>query len=87
MLSHRDNHVVDRESFVEVDSPDGDGPVLQVQPAPRLSRTPGAVRHAGLAAGASTEEVLAELGYGPGEVEELRAAGAIGQARQPAAAS
>jgi crotonobetainyl-CoA:carnitine CoA-transferase CaiB-like acyl-CoA transferase len=82
-----DPHVVDRESFVEVDSPDGDGPVLQVQPAPRLSRTPGAVRHAGLAAGAATEEVLAELGYGPEEVEELRAAGAIGQTRQPAAAS
>jgi crotonobetainyl-CoA:carnitine CoA-transferase CaiB-like acyl-CoA transferase len=82
-----DPHVVERESFVEVESPDGEGPVLQLRPAPRLSLTPGAIRHAGLAPGACTDEILAELGFGPDEIEELRAAGAVGRSREPAAAS
>jgi len=73
-----DPHVRERGSFVELDSPDGEGPVLQLVPAPRMSRTPGALRHAGLRAGACTAEVLAELGYSSGEVEALRDAGAVG---------
>jgi crotonobetainyl-CoA:carnitine CoA-transferase CaiB-like acyl-CoA transferase len=77
----RDEHVAARESFIEVDSPDGDGPVLQLAPAPRMSRTPGEVRHAGLAAGACTDEVLADLGYTCEEIDELRASGAVGAGR------
>ncbi|HEX6337629.1 MAG TPA: CoA transferase [Jiangellaceae bacterium] len=43
----------------------------------RLSQTPGAVRWTGRRHGADTDEVLAELGYSPAEVEELRAGGAV----------
>jgi crotonobetainyl-CoA:carnitine CoA-transferase CaiB-like acyl-CoA transferase len=75
-----DPHVRARGSFVEVESPAGEGPVLQLQPPPRLSRSPGAIRHAGLAPGACTEEVLTELGYSTDEIEGLRAAEVIGQA-------
>jgi crotonobetainyl-CoA:carnitine CoA-transferase CaiB-like acyl-CoA transferase len=76
-----DPHVRARESFIEVESPDGEGPVLQLAPPPRLSRSPAEIRHSGLAQGACTDEVLAELGYADDEIEALRAAGAIGQAR------
>ena len=75
-----DPHVIARESFVEVDSPAGEGPVLQLAPPPRMSRTPAEIRHAGLAPGACTDEVLAELGCEP-ELEELREMGVIGPAR------
>jgi crotonobetainyl-CoA:carnitine CoA-transferase CaiB-like acyl-CoA transferase len=78
-----DEHVRARGSFLEVESPDGEGPVLQAAPTPRLSRTPGEVRHAGLAPGAATREVLRELGYRDAEIERLLASGAAG-AREPA---
>lgn len=70
-----DPHVRARGSFAEVESPDGIGPVLQHVPTPRLSRTPGSVRHAGLTSGACTDEVLAELGYTTAELEALARAG------------
>jgi crotonobetainyl-CoA:carnitine CoA-transferase CaiB-like acyl-CoA transferase len=76
-----DEHVQARESFVELESPDGDGPVLQLQPAPRLSRTPGELRHSGLAAGACTDQVLEELGYDVETIARLRRDGVIGAAR------
>ena len=76
-----DPHVRQRRSFVEVESPDGEGPVLQLMPAPRLSRTPGRVRHAGLRAGARTAEVLLELGYSAAAIDELSASGAVGSRR------
>lgn len=50
-----DPHVVARGTFVEVDG------VTMPGPAARLGRTPGTVRHAGRAAGADTEAVLAEV--------------------------
>ncbi len=75
-----DEHVQERGSFVEVESPDGEGPVLQLQPAPRLSRTPGEVRHSGLRPGACTDEVLAELGYDAEVIAKLRHDGVIGTA-------
>ena len=74
-----------RESFVELESPDGEGPVLQLQPAPRLSRSPGELRHSGLAPGACTDEVLAELGYDAETIAKLRSDGVIGAARPLAA--
>jgi crotonobetainyl-CoA:carnitine CoA-transferase CaiB-like acyl-CoA transferase len=51
----QDPHVRARAMFVEVD-----GVVMQ-GPAARLSKTPGAVRHAGRALGADAEEVLGSL--------------------------
>ena len=35
-----DEHVQVRESFVELESPDGEGPVLQLRPAPRSPAAP-----------------------------------------------
>ncbi|WP_256794608.1 CoA transferase [Terrabacter sp. Ter38] len=43
----------------------------------RLSQTPGGIRHTGRAHGEDTDVVLAELGYEPAQIAELRAAGAI----------
>jgi crotonobetainyl-CoA:carnitine CoA-transferase CaiB-like acyl-CoA transferase len=73
-----DRHVQQRGCFVEVESPAGNEPILQLDVHPRMSLTPGAIRHAGLAAGASTDEVLAELGYSEEQIERLRAEGAVG---------
>lgn len=42
-------------------------------PAPKLDRTPLAVRRAAPARGAHTEELLLELGWAPGRIDELRA--------------
>jgi crotonobetainyl-CoA:carnitine CoA-transferase CaiB-like acyl-CoA transferase len=75
-----DRHVQERGCFVEVESPAGNEPILQLDVHPRMSVTPGSIRHAGLAAGASTDEVLAELGYGEQQIDRLRAEGAVGAA-------
>lgn len=82
-----DEHVRARGAFIEVPSPDGEGPVLQLAPTPRFSRTPGCVRHAGLAAGACTREVLAELGYEEAAIERLIAEGIAGAPREARAAA
>jgi len=66
-------HNAARSGFPELDG------VVQPAPAPRLSVTPGAVRRPPPAAGQHTDEVLAEwAGLDPGEIEKLRAAGAVG---------
>jgi crotonobetainyl-CoA:carnitine CoA-transferase CaiB-like acyl-CoA transferase len=82
-----DRHVVERGCFVEVESPAGNEPILQLEVHPRLSRTPGSIRHAGLAPGVCTDEVLAELGYDGAEIEHLREQGAIGGIPAPLAAA
>ena len=51
-----DPHVRARHVLVEVDG------VLMQAPVARMSKTPGAIRHAGRPLGADTEDVLAELG-------------------------
>jgi crotonobetainyl-CoA:carnitine CoA-transferase CaiB-like acyl-CoA transferase len=73
-----DRHVQERECFVEVESPAGGEPILQLDVHPRMSLTPGRIRHAGLELGACTDEVLAELGYSEREITRLRADGAVG---------
>lgn len=52
--------------------------VTQPAPAPRLSRTPGAIQRPPPAAGEHTDEVLAQLGIDDDEVAALRAAGTVG---------
>lgn len=72
-----DPHILARHSIVEVDDPVF-GRTLMQGVAPTLSRTPGAVRHAGPALGSANEEVyFGELGLGREELEELRASGVI----------
>jgi alpha-methylacyl-CoA racemase len=60
-----------RGSFVSVDG------VMQPAPAPRFSRTPGAVRHGFHAPGADTDTALVDWGLRPDEVAVLRDAGAV----------
>jgi alpha-methylacyl-CoA racemase len=64
-------HNVAREAFVEVDGR------TQPAPAPRFSRTPGAVRRGAPTHGADTDEVLTELGLDAEAIARLRAAGAV----------
>ena len=51
------------------------GGIDQPAPAPRFSRTPGAVRRPPPERGALGGEALAEWGFSPAEIERLRAAG------------
>lgn len=65
-------HNKERGTFVEIDG------VVQPGPAPRFSRTPGAVQGPPPDPGAHTEAVLADWGWSPESVADLRAAGAFG---------
>jgi alpha-methylacyl-CoA racemase len=67
----RHPHLAARGTFVEQDG----GP--QPGPAPRFSRTPGAVRGGPRHPGADTREVLRDWGFSTDEVEALLAAGAV----------
>jgi alpha-methylacyl-CoA racemase len=65
-------HNVARQAFVEVAG------VPQPAPAPRFSRTPGAVQGPPARPGEHTDEVLADwVGAGPDEAAALRVSGAI----------
>ena len=48
------------------------GPLLHPGIVPHIPESPGAIRWPGPAVGAHTDEVLAELGFGPAEVAALR---------------
>ena len=61
-----------RGTFVEV------GGVTQPAPAPRFSRTPGAVRGPAVAPGTDTDGALADWGFAAGEIASLRECGAVG---------
>ncbi len=65
-------HNVERGTFPV--GPDGE---IHIAPAPRLERTPGTLRQREPRMGEHTEEVLAELGYGAGDILELEQNGAI----------
>jgi alpha-methylacyl-CoA racemase len=60
-----------RETFVEVAG------VIQPAPAPRFSRTPGAVQGPAVRPGANTDEALGDWGFAPEDIAKLRSAGAI----------
>jgi crotonobetainyl-CoA:carnitine CoA-transferase CaiB-like acyl-CoA transferase len=57
------------------------GRLRQTRAAARFSKTPPAIRCGAPALGEHTQEVLAELGYSPGEIVALRAEEAIGGTR------
>ena len=67
--SRRHPHNAARGSHVEV------GGVAQPAPAPRFSRTPGAVRRAPPERGEGGLAALADWGFSAAEVERLRSAG------------
>lgn len=62
---------VERNSYIDVDG------VVQPAPAPRFSRTPGAVTSPGPANGQHTSDVLQAMGFAELEIQTLREAGAI----------
>ena len=64
-------HSVARGAFVEA------GETIMPAPAPRFSRTPSALNRDRAETGAHTDEVLAEIGYSPGEIAGLRASGIV----------
>ena len=64
-------HNRERETFAEVAG------VVQPGPAPRFSRTPGAIRRPPPHAGQHTDEVLAELGLDAADIAARREAGAV----------
>jgi alpha-methylacyl-CoA racemase len=67
--ARRDPHMVFRRNFIEAAG------VEQPAPAPRFSRTPGAVRRAPPERGEGGAAALAEWGFGAAEIERLRALG------------
>jgi alpha-methylacyl-CoA racemase len=64
-------HNVERRTFVEIDG------VRQPAPAPRFSRTPGAIRRPPPLPGQHTEEILDEMGFTGSDIELMRKSGAI----------
>ena len=64
-------HNVARQTFVDVDG------VMQPAPAPRFSRTPGAIQRPPARLGEHTEDGLRDWGFSADDVARLRAAGAI----------
>ena len=71
-----DPHFAARGAIVTVED-DQLGPTRTADVFPRLSRTPGAVRHLGPRPGTETDEVLQELGYTSNEIEQFRSIGAV----------
>jgi crotonobetainyl-CoA:carnitine CoA-transferase CaiB-like acyl-CoA transferase len=71
-----DPHVRAREMVVEVDHPIV-GTMKTLGLPIKLSATPGGVTRAAPLLGQHTDEILAELGYGGGEIAQLREAHAI----------
>jgi crotonobetainyl-CoA:carnitine CoA-transferase CaiB-like acyl-CoA transferase len=72
-----DPQVNARELIKHVDFPGAARPVPIANTPVRLSLTPGSVRRRAPGLGEHTDEVLAELGFTPVEIDELRTAGAV----------
>jgi len=69
--AHEHPHNSARQMFTDVAG------VVQPSPAPRFSRTPGAIARPPAHAGQHTDEVLGAWGFDADELAKLRAAGAI----------
>ncbi|HEX9776355.1 MAG TPA: CoA transferase [Actinomycetota bacterium] len=72
-----DPHVRAREMIATVQDADL-GPVRMQNVLFRMSATPGEIRHTGRDVGADTDEVLAEVGFGPERIAALRERGVVG---------
>ncbi len=72
-----DPQVRHRQMVVEVEHPEA-GKVKQIGIGIKLTRTPGAIRHAAPLEGQDTGAILKELGYSPRDIQELRRHGAVG---------
>jgi len=68
-------HNVERGTYVEYEGH------LQPAPAPRYSRTPGAIQRPAAHPGQNSKEVLDDLGFSSSEIESLLSSGAIKQAQ------
>jgi alpha-methylacyl-CoA racemase len=64
-------HNVARGTFTEVEG------APQPAPAPRFSRTPGAISRTPVVPGTDTDEALADWGFDPSRIAELKEQGAI----------
>jgi crotonobetainyl-CoA:carnitine CoA-transferase CaiB-like acyl-CoA transferase len=71
-----DPQVRAQEMVLEIEHP-GRGPVKVTGFPVKLGRTPARVRHPAPELGQHTDEVLAEFGFGPERIAELRATGVI----------
>ena len=71
-----DPHFAAREMMIEMPDPDF-GRIKLHNVMPRLSRTAGAVRHAGREKGADTDDILHALGRSADEIARLRGRGVI----------
>ena len=71
-----DPHVLARGSFETHEDPDF-GRVTVPSVVAKFSRTPGEITHLGPEKGASTDEILASLGYDPRRIARLREKGVI----------
>jgi alpha-methylacyl-CoA racemase len=82
MLEAMDNeHMASRGVFTELDG------VRQPAPAPRLSRTPGAIQRPPAVPGEHTDEALADWGVASSEIAALHAAGVVASVAEPGAAA
>ena len=71
-----DEHIQERGVIVE--APDEEaGSVLMHNVIPRLSETPGRLRHPAPALGQHTREVLREIGYSDDRIAALAAEGVV----------
>lgn len=73
----QDPHVLYRRMVEELEDPDL-GKVRQVGVAIKFSQTPGRVGRVAPLPGEHTEQILKEMNYSDGEIEQLRRQGAIG---------
>ncbi|MEM7023465.1 MAG: CoA transferase [Pseudomonadota bacterium] len=73
----RHPQVLANEIVVETEHPQA-GRLRQARPAARFSKTPAEIRSGGPVLGQHTAEVMAELGYADGKIDELRQDGVIG---------